>query len=43
MLLSLIYSFARFVLDLLLIRRGTDQSLRLEVLALRHQLRILER
>jgi len=43
MLLALIYGFARFVVDLLLIRRGSDQSLRLEVLALRHQLRVLER
>lgn len=43
MLLALIYGFARFALDLLLIQRDADQSLRLEVLALRHQLRVLER
>ncbi len=43
MLLALMSGFARFALDLLLIRRKADQSLRLEVLALRHQLRVLER
>jgi hypothetical protein len=42
-LLSLAYSFARFLTDLCLVRIRSDAQLRAEVLALRHQLRILER
>ena len=43
MLLSLAYSPPRFLADLCLVRIGSDAQLRAEVLALRHQRRILER
>ena len=43
MLASVIYATLRFVLDLLLIQRRTEAELRAEVLALRHQLDVLER
>jgi hypothetical protein len=43
MLFSLAYSLARFLAELLLVRHRSDAQLRAEVLALRHQLRILER
>lgn len=42
MLFSLAYSLARFLAELLLIRHRSDAQLRAEVLALRHQFRILE-
>jgi putative transposase len=43
MLLSLAYSLARFLAELCLVRTRSDAQLRAEVLALRHQLRVLER
>ena len=43
MLLALIYSVFRLVLDALIDRRRSDANLRLELLVLRHQLRVLER
>ena len=43
MLLSLLYSLVRFVLEILLVRTSSEARLRAEVLALRHQLRVLER
>src|SRR5215467_14482923 len=42
-LLTLVYSVFRLVLDALIDRRRSDASLRLELLVLRHQLRVLER
>ena len=43
MLLGLTYQLVRFSADLLLVRTRSDAQLRAEVLALRHQLRVLER
>ena len=43
MLLGLAYQLTRFLTDLVLVRTGSDAQLRAEVLALRHQLRVLER
>ena len=43
MLLGLAYQLTRFLTDLILVRTGSDAQLRTEVLALRHQLRVLER
>jgi hypothetical protein len=43
MLLGLIYQLIRFIIDLVLIRTRSEVHLRAEVLALRHQLRALER
>ena len=43
MLLSLLYAVVRFLLEILLVRTSSEARLRAEVLALRHQLRILER
>ena len=43
MLLGLTYQLVLFVLDLVLVRTRSDAQLRAEVLALRHQLRVLER
>ena len=43
MLLALLYSVFRLVIDALIDGRGSDASLRLELLVLRHQLRVLER
>jgi putative transposase len=43
MLLGLTYQLVRFVLDLILVRTRSDAQLRAEVLALRHQLRVMER
>ena len=43
MLLALLYSVFRVLLDALVDRRCPDASLRLELLVLRHQLRLLER
>ena len=43
MLLSLAYTLLRFLADLLLVRTCSDVQLRAEILALRHQLRVLER
>ena len=42
MLLGLTYQLMRFI-DLVLVRTRSDTQLRAEVLALRHQLRVLER
>jgi hypothetical protein len=42
-LLALLYSVFRLLLDALIIGRRSDASLRLELLVLRHQLRVLER
>ena len=42
-LLGLLYSVFRLLLDALIDRRRSDASLRLELLVLRHQLRVLER
>ena len=42
MLLGLAYQLTRFFTDLILVRTGSDAQLR-AVLALRHQLRVLER
>jgi len=43
MLLGLIYQLLLFALDLVLVRTRSDAELRAEVLALRHQLGVLER
>ena len=43
MLLGLTYQLMRFIIDLVLVRTRSDAQLRAEVLALRHQLRLLER
>ena len=43
MLLALLYSVFRLLLDALIDRQRSDASLRLELLVLRHQLRVLER
>ena len=43
MLLSLTYLLVLFVVDLVLVRTRSDAQLRAELLALRHQLRVLER
>src|SRR5215831_16674857 len=43
MLLGLTYQLIRFIADLILVRTRSDAQLRAEVLALRHQLRVLER
>ncbi len=43
MLLGLTYQLIRFIADLVLVRTRSDAQLRAEVLALRHQLRMLER
>ena len=43
MLQSLAYTLLRFLADLLLVRTRSDVRLRAEILALRHQLRVLER
>jgi hypothetical protein len=43
MLHTLAYALVRFLAELLLIRLRSDAQLRAEVLALRHQLRVLER
>ena len=43
MLLGLTYQLMRFITDLVLVRTRSDAQLRAEVLALRHQLRVLER
>jgi hypothetical protein len=40
---ALLYSLVRFLLDALLTRRQSELRLGAEVLALRHQLRVLER
>ena len=42
-LLGLLYSVFRLLLDALIDRRRSDASLRLELLVLRHQVRVLER
>ncbi len=39
---ALLYSLVRFLLDAMLTRRQSELRLRAEVLALRHQLRVLE-
>ena len=43
MLLGLTYQLIRFLTDLVLVRTRSDAQLRAEVLALRHQLRVLGR
>jgi transposase InsO family protein len=43
MLLGLTYQLVRFLTDLVLVRIRSDAQLRAEVLALRHQLRVMER
>ncbi len=43
MLFCLAYSLARSLAELCLVRTGSDAQLRAEVLAVRHQLRVLER
>ncbi len=43
MLLALFYAALRFLVELLVLRQQPDARLRVEVLALRHQLRVLER
>src|SRR5262249_24294220 len=43
MLLALLYQLVRYLTDLALARTQSDAQLRAEVLALRHQLRLLER
>src|SRR5215471_14953972 len=43
MLLGLTYQLMRFITDLVLVRTRSDAQLGAEVLALRHQLRLLER
>ncbi len=43
MLLGLLYSVVRSLLELLVLCRKTEATLQIEVLALRHQLRVLER
>ena len=42
MLLSLAYQLTRLLTELVLVRTGSDAQLRAEVLALCHQLRVLE-
>src|SRR5262245_32894189 len=42
MLLGLAYQLLRFIADLVLVRIRTDAQLRAQVLALRHQLRLLD-
>ena len=42
-LFALAYAIARFLLEVLIVRRQPDSKLQSEVLALRHQLRVLER
>jgi hypothetical protein len=41
--LGLTYQLNRFLTDLVLVRTRSDAQLRAQVLALRHQLRVLER
>src|SRR5215510_4794326 len=43
MLLGLTYQLVRFITDLVLVRTRSDAQLRAKVLALRHQLLVLER
>ena len=43
MLYSLLYDLLRLVIEILIVRGRGDAQLRAEVLALRHQLGILER
>jgi putative transposase len=43
MILGLFYFIVRSLLDLLVLCRKTEAALQIEVLALRHQLRVLER
>ncbi len=43
MILGLLYPIVRSLLDLLVLRRKTEAALQIEVLALRHQLLVLER
>ena len=43
MLLALLYGLVGFLLELLIQRQKAEANLRIEVLALRHQLRVLER
>ena len=43
MLLGLTYQLMRFITDLVLARTRSEAQLRAEVLALRHELRVLER
>src|SRR5215471_15263424 len=43
MLLALLYQLVRYLTDLVLVSTQSDAQLRAEVLALRHQLRVLER
>jgi putative transposase len=43
MILGLFYSIVRSLLDLLVLCRKTEAALQIEVLALRHQLRVIER
>ncbi len=43
MIPGLLYSVVRSLLDLLVLRRRTEAALQIDVLALRHQLRVLER
>jgi putative transposase len=43
MLMALIYSLVRLLLDVLLVRCRSESSLQSEVLLLRHQLRVLQR
>jgi putative transposase len=43
MLFGLTYQLMRFITDLVLVRTRSDAQLRAKVLALRHQLRVLER
>ena len=43
MLLALLYQLVRYPTDLVLVSTQSDAQLRAEVLALRHQLRVLER
>jgi putative transposase len=43
MILGLFYPIVRSLLDLLVLCRKTEAALQIEVLALRHQLRVLER
>ena len=43
MLYSLAYALVRLLLEILIVRGGSAARLRIEVLALRHQLGVLER
>jgi hypothetical protein len=43
MLLSLMYAVVCALLDLLLVRRPTERAQAVELLALRHELRVLRR